>query len=623
MEELFLPLTKHKDFNTSRRRKIYISKFFHKYNYDADMEGDIVVEENLDDIFVRTANCMIEEIDERLSYLLGGILNDVHGTKFSMEFWKKILNSSWLHPILHSVYYKYYRIKYVFDNYKMHPIEVALLATNKRMTLKDVTEYTIRSETDAYDFQIWSRIVEKLYNHYENINVNYVIYGKNSAREEEALKKQFEGVEKSIRTSFTHRITKRLQRAVSLFRQSEFHKLKTFIKKTLIEEMRDYNKAKCYLYYPGFDAALFERLVACSDGMIFPLPRRSVNKRIYNQIAINQNLRKEVKKRVLDKLCMDKDRYNIVQIVLEEIPVCFLEAFHKIRMNYEPYLNENIKYIISQHGTYHNTAFMIFAAEMHDLYGTELRGIQHGGNYQIQHCLTGDAFLSDKMYCWGKSNLEGYFIPSAPYKLKQYKMEKEVLQKEIGILYIGDYCPRYLWRFTRPDFSENLVEERTSFFSSIKESFYDKMVVRLLKQYEYWNTDSLLVEKFPWIKIDNMQHDFYYMLNISKCCVTEIMGTTWLEGLISGTPTFIRFDGEWPVRESEMVYLNKLQEIGILHKDLTSIALLLNDVFGQIDLWWNEKERQEVVKTVVDRYWNDFGNPDIWWEEEILSLVKQ
>ena len=624
METLFLPLTKYKNFNISNEKQLYISKFFSNDAFDSSIITGVLVEESLTEDFLQKANSSIKKIEDFLCISLGKNLNDLHKTNFSMEFWGKILKSSWMRPLLYSVYCKYYRLKYVFDNYSKYSIIVPLLMENERRIICDVTEYAIRSETDIYDFQVWSRIVESLKDQYENIQIEFVKYGEEAEQDKSRLNVFLGGIKKGIKSSLRQRIIKRQKRAMELLKKKEFKELGTFIKKTMLEEVTNIDKVQCYMYYPGFDVKLFDKIVAHSNGKILPLPRCSVNKEVYDQVNIDYEKRKQITDDILREADFCDEECDIIKIVMEELPICFLEAFSTIRANYQPYVTPNIKYIISQSGTYYNTAFLFFVAEMHDLYNTELRGIQHGGNYQTFTIRTGDVIASDKIYCWGKSEGSEFFIPSAPNKLNQYKTRDIDIPKEVGILFVGDYCPRYLWRFTSPNFAEKLIDERLRFFSILKENLRYNLVVRFLKQYEYWGIDLLLANKFPWIKLDDMTHDFYYMLKACKCCVTELMATTWLEGLILNVPTFIRFNGkeEWKIRESEIIYVDMLREVGILHTDLMSAGRLLNEVYDNIDLWWQEKKRQDVIRMVTERYWNNFGNSEIWWEKEMLSLLE-
>ena len=53
------------------------------------------------------------------------------------------------------------------------------------------------------------------------------------------------------------------------------------------------------------------------------------------------------------------------------------------------------------------------------------------------------------------------------------------------------------------------------------------------------------------------------------------------------------------IRRELLPYFDDLKKVGIIHHDPVTAAQTLNDIYDDVDAWWNEPERQAAVSNFV------------------------
>ena len=630
MGEYFLVLTKKKKFHNESQKKIFLSKYYCGYDFDFSNGTDILLEENLNYDVMPDVLCL----KEKLLPAMAESLNKIHKMHFSHEFWFRLLSFWWLPDILRNIYMKYFRIKYLADKNYNENLHVALLHRNEWLRIIDTSDYCFCNWEEKYNFQLWTRVIEK-FDELE-FTKEYKAYGLESFDANARVK--LKGIldkepPSSSKNYFINGIMNRIQKA-SLLDKSKWDAALNFTVRIISEYLHSPLDARCYMFSSGFNDELFDRIVSSTRAKARPIPNEAISRR-YRHVnkEICNELRKKMKDLVLNQISnCNTDEKRIIEIVLDEMPMCFLELFYEIRKQYDRYLTPNVQYLLSQHGAYVNTAFLFYAVEMHERFKTELRGIQHGGNYQTEYFYWGDSIYSDKLYCWGKDEMDGKFISSAPYKLLQYQNAygKSIHDKNRCLLYIDTAYMPYLCSDTENLYYQRLIDESIKFLQAISKSVRDKMLIRQYTDEYGWDIKGILNHHINDLSFDvfdenlpSRESDFLLKIKQSEFCIFNILSTGWLEVLASKKP-FIAFLHEYvrPLRDSEKTIFDQMYDVQILHHSGESAARLLNEIHGDIEGWWNEPYRQAVVKEVRERYWNDFGNPDEWWLKEIQSLVK-
>lgn len=632
MNKYFLVLTKKKSYK-KEKGNIFLNKYYCGYDYDFDANKyDILLEENLDYDFMLD----VERIKKKILPAISDVLNAIHETNFSYIFWDKILSYWWLPAILRNIYLKYFRIKYLIKKHNHDEISVSLLHRGEWICMKDVSDYILSSWEEKYNLQLWTKVIESFDGEDSIFLKEYIFYGiepvdgntRVAAKEE--LDKEPLSANQDM---FSVRLKRRLEKAMSLGK-SEAEVKKYFMSRTSLEEKCNPLEAKCYMYQTGFQDELFDKIVSLTNAKARPIPNEIVSRKYRHcNSSIQKEMRDKLRTGVLKKLddCSD-DEKTIIRIVLDEMPMCFLELFSDIRRQYSQWLSPNIKYLLTQHGAYNNTPFLFYAAEMHERFQTELRGIQHGGNYQIEVFYWGDYMLFDRMYCWGKADMDDKFISSAPYKLEQYpeQGEKSNIKRERHFLYIDNSYTPYMVQTEPVMYAYRKINDLLEFFQSLRENVKIRTYIRKYTDEYGWDVEEILKKHISGLRFDSdegfltNQEDFLKRMRQSNFCIFNIFSTGWLEALAIRKPLIVFGDAHmFPLRESEKYIFERLYEVKIFHHTGRSAAILLNEICDDVDAWWNEPVRQKVVNMVRDRYWNDFGDSSIWWQKDIMHLVKE
>ena len=75
-------------------------------------------------------------------------------------------------------------------------------------------------------------------------------------------------------------------------------------------------------------------------------------------------------------------------------------------------------------------------------------------------------------------------------------------------------------------------------------------------------------------------------------------------------------------REEALESLRLMESVGIIIYDCKEAASLLNRIREDVSGWWNEPERQEVIKKIRRNYLIEVDDIDDWWMHELLHQAR-
>ena len=88
-----------------------------------------------------------------------------------------------------------------------------------------------------------------------------------------------------------------------------------------------------------------------------------------------------------------------------------------------------------------------------------------------------------------------------------------------------------------------------------------------------------------------------------KLFVCDHLSTVHAEALSLNIPTILFWDPESYIHRAEARrYLENLHAVGILHYSPESAASKVNEVYDNVDDWWNDHERQLARLDFCDNY---------------------
>ena len=99
------------------------------------------------------------------------------------------------------------------------------------------------------------------------------------------------------------------------------------------------------------------------------------------------------------------------------------------------------------------------------------------------------------------------------------------------------------------------------------------------------------------------EKNYFKSIKESNIVVCTYNAATFLETISSNIPTVMFWNpNHWELRIAAQPYWNDLELVNIFHKDPTSAATHINNIYNSIDDWWNSISVLEVRKDFCDRY---------------------
>lgn len=296
------------------------------------------------------------------------------------------------------------------------------------------------------------------------------------------------------------------------------------------------------------------------------------------------------------------------KIIPQQIPVAYLEGFMELyaraeKMNWPAHP----KVIFTAISFNANDVFKMYAAR-HIQKSTALVIGQHGGHYGIGKWFFNEEHeiaISDKFLSWGwiKSN-EPRVVKVGQLKSKKPKGISHSTQTEL--LLVTATLPRYSYFMYSIMVSSqwlNYFNQQCEFVDKLSGSIRHKVTVRLYKNDFGWNQLHRWKERFPELNYDEGQINIDEHITKSRLFVSTYNATSYLESFTMNIPTVIFWDpGYTEIRDSAIPYFEDLKRVGVFHETPESAANHINEIWNDVDTWWNSVE----VRNVVNRFTRNF-----------------
>lgn len=536
----------------------------------------------------------IETLHEKIVVKLAKKLNIIHNTTYSNKYWR-ILLSSWLFSAIGVFSDRINALEYAFKNRR---VDFILMQSNLRSFIPKNSYHFLKlsDELDEYNQYLFSRILEELFGD-KNIGVvGFDDLSKDVVRDTYNARKGLFG---------------------SIIQGVTFNALKILakFKKTLVSNSAIDLITMQSLFF-GTNATPF---IVCEDY-------------ISGDVKVNKNKRVSLFNEIKD-LASNQQERAIIKLISEQIPVIFLEDYCEYAKYTKKKYNIKIQNIITSAEIYNDSAFTHFMAISKEK-GARLLGMQHGGNYGIDttsmHNIV-EMNNYDFFYTWGEKN-SGYGRRSIIRVMPSIKLMKNKIRysardsNNINILYTLTSIRKYVSRqnsLESPYFNQSYMGNQNRFISTIDNNLLPNLIIR---NYDYdrgWNYFGVLEKLFPGIRQDNLNQEFIKSLSDCKLYVVDHLATTWIESLSLNKPTIMFWNDIYDIDVHIEPYLSKLSEAGILHATPELAAEQINEIYKDLENWWMQDARQEVVKELCDMFAYMPDNPLRMWRKELKDLSEE
>jgi putative transferase (TIGR04331 family) len=532
----------------------------------------------------------LEKVYEKYVEKLAAEFNFINNINNSSEYWR-ILISDWLKQFIDNLFDKYQCLKKIEQSYK---ISITLLPEEKEKPPLIIEKYT-----DEYQNEIISYIIKDL----KKINYEEV---KNKLEEEEKqfkLKKIIKDIKKNIIK------TKNIYSNKILLKISKLLKYKILITGHLFLEKKEtikfFKSIKQFLIIYQGEEICFKKL-----------NKKNIRDKIKLEIAENEF------EKILEKVLINK------------MPQIFIEYHESYAKKIRIETSSKLKKIITAGSILNPISVNYLSAIQKEIYGTKLLNIQHGGSYTSTKYNPNEINIIknyDIYYTWGLKLNESNKIKIMPsLRLLDKELNADEIEYGGNIMWVAARYDRYK---TYADSSLSgphmkiYINDQEKFLAIINENVKEKIYRRYRN--DAWNEAEIFKAKYEWLQMQEAKiklNQYYISTNfkeeLRKCrlIICTCNETTMLESLSINFPTIIYWNKKYVEISAEAeYYFDRLNEVGILFYDPIEAANKVNEIFGNIKLWWNNKKIQTVREEFCEKLCYSNKNWDSIWSKELLS----
>jgi len=584
---IFLATTAMEEFWDTSMPIVFLGEWCQRYSRRSFWEplGGRIIETpwSGNEKIIKTAD-YVNALYERILPVLADEMNILHGVNHSVRYWR-ILLGPWLLYYLPVVYDRYICLQKALNCYP--ELTTKVLAEESWITPVDTLEFIQLLKGDPYNLQIFSRLLKLMGREYPSQNMQIM-----------------------PATSFSKSTIKsKLKFVVAAGTQ---------VASNLIAGLHQ-NKV-VFTQSPYFSRLITARLFLKSGFTVLPLFEASGIQKSPFEVPLRKNM-------VNSSWASSEFERLLSNMISIDMPQSFVEGFKLTRRLASENYPENTHAILSANSWYYDETFKQWAATSSEK-GTHLLGAQHGGNYgsslfhpSEEH----EIAITDRYYTWGwPKNNEGTctIVPISAAKFIGRKPVDADNQKK-GILYVATSLPRYLFQFPYvPMFLKEYLEWQTRFVKKVSQQIIPELRVRLHREDlgwdigERWNTDC------PEISREGWETPFATSMQKCRLYVSDNLQTTFIEGLAVNKPGILFWNPQHNLLRPEAEpYYDQLRSVGILHDSPEEAAQVVNQIYADVENWWNEPQRQSARRNFCARFARTSSKAVEEWVTELKQIA--
>ncbi|HQS58863.1 MAG: hypothetical protein B7Y56_12555 [Gallionellales bacterium 35-53-114] len=300
-------------------------------------------------------------------------------------------------------------------------------------------------------------------------------------------------------------------------------------------------------------------------------------------------------------------------LLFELLPACYLEGFAELvdKVHNLPW-PKNPKFIFTSNNFDTDEMFKLWAAEKVQSGAQYITG-QHGNNYGTHRYFAHPSIeevTADKFLTWGWSDGMQQHVPA--FILNLARRNKSYYQPN-GDLLLIETSPSHMlctWD-TNAEFMV-YFEDQLTFAEKLENRIKKRLIVRL----HHEHVNSIWKEQLRWarfdadVKLDTGSLRIRQLISQSRLIVHSYDSTGILETLSQNIPTLAFWQNGFDhLRDSAKPYYQLLVNAGILHLTAESVAMQVNEVWCDVDSWWQRKEVQDARNLFCERFAKISENP--------------
>ena len=578
LSKVFLATTALEEFWDSSYKIIFLTKGCKRYSRQKVWQN--IESETLpsyyDEKSGRQTYLYLNELSDRLLVVLQKRLNTVHGTDFSLRYWRIVLGM-WLIYYLHMMYDRYSNLKNFIGLYP----DFTSLCLNKECFIipKDYSSFDKLIFADDYNLQLYSNILYWL---------------------------GYKLPTKKLTIALPDDKTR-------LFRSRPWYKKILRYNYELVCRILA-NKNQVLVRNAYFPNGSLLKLVLNTQGAIWPCSYGSPD---FPDFPIKHEARA-----ILGDFTFGDNEFEkmIAALLPFDLPQNAIEGYGFLKKRAEDVFVSEPQAVMSSVSWGTDNIFQVWAAGLAEK-GIPLLGVQHGGGYGLAESQQQEDIelaIVDKYYSWGwkRSGVYADVKPMPAPKLVTYKTAR--LKKNNGILFATSIGPRFLQVFPESiNYWDNTFSDQAIFLSRLSGPVSEQIRIRPHREDLGWDVRERIKDQFPRLTVEDWSVPFACSLRNCSLYVADnfIRNTTFLEALGNNCPAIVFTNTAYAVNAINKEVRDLVEELkrqGVVFTDPVKAADQINAVYDNLDSWWNEPERQRAIKNFLER----FGRTSADWLQD-------
>ena len=526
----------------------------------------------------------VNTLSDFLIIELTDILNRIHGTSYTVRYWK-ILLGTWVYRFVSILFNRWTSIQEAVNN--CHISKTIILDIPKeKLVPKDYLDFArIYRMGYEWDHAVYGMILKD----WTNVVCEIKDYDKDNNNVNQPLPTSSK---RSVYRKFLKNIVGEIGALMGIFsRQTDGVLIATYMSsKEAIKLQLALGQFPVYRATP-------------------PTPN----------VPLNFNYRKNL----LSNTNKDTD-FEIFarKLMSEQIPTCYLEGYAKLsKCAQELNWPRTPKFIFTSNFFDGDEVFKIWAAEKTEAKIPYIIG-QHGGHYGIGKFAFSERHevdTCDRYLTWGWSDQSNKHFPV--FMLKKPKKIANNFNGKLLLVERGSGNKEMPWDETH--LYERYCDDQLLFASLLPLKIQKNMVVRLYSSdlYVSCSEDIMWHKRHPNIVVDSGVKSIEKLVGSSRIVVHTYNGTGILENMSQNVPVLIFWNKDYSeIRPSAKPYFDELESVGILHTSPDSIAKKVIEIWDNVENWWHQPSIQKVRVNFCSRYANNVKDRTDILKEAVISV---
>lgn len=515
-----------------------------------------------------------EELYSKLSQILSSELNKQHDENFSKRYWE-IIYGNWLRLFMNRVIHYWTCLEKIsqssYLDLEVHNFEFQNLVPN------DLIEYEDISRKHYWKQFIIFEIAKRLGFQFTKIKQPFSV----------------PIPERVIQFSFSNKIAILLSRIMSFLSKKEVVMISTYTPW--------YLKLKLMIKFKELPYFI-------DDSFSVPFCNYDHNKRKKFEKSLSEA-----------GLMSDSLEECLISLIAMNLPKSLLEGYSSIKdLASTCRLPKNPKTILTT-WTINNDIFKFYVARKIEE-GTKLCILCHGGEHQLYSDYHNHELeVCDRYFTWGwKGHSHKHFLGFCQLHIKKLDFtgdESSLLlvltEVDSDIGYINS-TPSY------EQYVHGYLNDQINFINNLNPIPLSLLNVRLS---ESGNSiaKKKIKEKIPQLHFIERTQSLEPFWDEAKILVISYNQTALAQALSSGKPTVVFFRRETnEMNEISNRVFRDLEKCGIFHDSPISASTHINEIWDDVEQWWNSKEVRQAVKLYSENICRQSLQP----EEEIFNFTQ-